>query len=325
MTALPVETHALTKRYGQARGIESLDLVVHPGEVFGFLGPNGAGKSTTIRTLLDFQRPTSGSAQVFGLDSRADSVAIRRRVGYLAGDLRLFDRMTGAQHLAWFSRARGGHDPSYTDELVERFDITMDRPIRELSKGNRQKVGLLLAFMHQPDLLILDEPTSGLDPLVQVEFDRLLRETTAAGRTVVLSSHSLDEVQRVADRVAIIREGRLMVTDTVERLREQAPRQLALRFGDRVDPDEFRTVPGVQQASTQDGEITLRFTGDLRAVLERALTHDLIDLTARHADLDELFLTYYQRSDRATSLHAAPDVADRPGDATVDRTEDGVG
>jgi ABC-2 type transport system ATP-binding protein len=290
---VPIETRALTKRYGSARGIESLDLVVRPGEVFGFLGPNGAGKSTTIRTLLDFQRPTSGSARVLGLDSVADSVAIRRRVGYLAGDLKLFDRMTGAQHLAWFSKARGGHDPSYTDELVERFSIAMDRPIRELSKGNRQKVGLLLAFMHRPDLLILDEPTSGLDPLVQAEFDRLLRETTASGRTVVLSSHSLDEVQRVADRVAVIREGRLVVTDTIEHLREQAPRLLTLRFSDHVEPDEFRALAGVRDAATHDGQLVLRFTGDLRPVLEQALIHGLVDLTARHADLDELFLSYY--------------------------------
>ncbi len=169
-----IETEGLTKRYGTARGIEALTMSVRAGEVFGFLGPNGSGKSTTIRTLLDFQRPTSGRARILGLDSHADSVAVRRRVGYLPGDLALFDRMTGSRLVAWFSRARGGHDQALTAEIVERFAVTLDRPVRELSKGNRQKLGLLLAFMHRPDVLILDEPTTGLDPLVQAEFEKLL-------------------------------------------------------------------------------------------------------------------------------------------------------
>jgi ABC-2 type transport system ATP-binding protein len=288
-----VETHSLTKSYGQARGIEDLDLRVEAAEVFGFLGPNGAGKSTTIRTLLDFQRPTSGSAEVLGLDSVEDSLEIRRRVGYLTSDLSLFERLTGAEHLRWFSKARGGHDAAFTDAMVERFGVQMDRPVKELSKGNRQKVGLLLAFMHQPEVLILDEPTTGLDPLVQTEFDQLLRETTAEGRTVLLSSHSLDEVQRVADRVAIIREGRLVVTDSVEHLRENAARVLTLRFDDEVAPEVFAALPEVETAEVRDGEIELRVTGELRPVLEAALAHPLVDLTARHADLDELFLSYY--------------------------------
>ena len=288
-----IETHRLTKRYGQARGIEELDLVVEAGEVFGYLGPNGAGKSTTIRTLLDFQRATSGSARVLGLDIERDSVEIHRRTGYLAGDLRLFDRMTAEEHVRWFSRARGGQDPPLTESLIERFEITMDRPIRQLSKGNRQKVGILLAFMHRPELLILDEPTSGLDPLMQTEFEGLLRDTTRDGRTVLLSSHSLDEVQRAADRVAIIREGRLVVIDTVRRLRANAPRILRLRFDGEVDPSIFSSLPGVEGATARDGQIELRLTGELRPVLETALAHPLVDLSARHADLDELFRSYY--------------------------------
>jgi ABC-2 type transport system ATP-binding protein len=289
----PVETHRLTKSYGSARGVEELDLRVEAGEVFGFLGPNGAGKSTTIRTLLDFQRPTSGSAEVLGLDSVRDSLAIRRRVGFLSSDLSLFDRMTGAEHVRWFSRARGGHDEAFTGVMVERFGVELERPVKELSKGNRQKVGLLLAFMHQPELLILDEPTTGLDPLVQTEFDQLLRETTAAGRTVLLSSHSLDEVQRVADRVAIIRQGRLVVTDSVDHLRENAARVLTLRFEDEVDVAVFTAIAGVDHAEARDGQIELRVSGELRPVLATALEHRLVDLTARHADLDELFLSYY--------------------------------
>ncbi len=295
--AVPVETHQLTKSYGNARGIEELDLRVEAGEVFGFLGPNGAGKSTTMRTLLDFQRATSGSAEILGLDIERDSLEIRRRIGYLSSDLSLFDRMTGAEHLRWFSRARGGHDERYTADLVERIGVTLDRPIRELSKGNRQKVGVLLAFMHRPELLILDEPTTGLDPLVQAEFDEVLRETTAEGRTVFLSSHSLDEVQRVADRVAIIREGRLVVTDTVEHLRENAARVLTLRFDDEVDPAELSVIPGVDRVDVRRGQLELQVSGELRPVLEAALRHQLVDLTARHADLDELFLTYYAGED----------------------------
>jgi beta-exotoxin I transport system ATP-binding protein len=290
-----IETHHLTKRYGRARGIEELDLRVESGEIFGFLGPNGAGKSTTIRTLLDFQRATSGSATVLGLDIERDSVEIRRRVGYLSGDLRLFDRMTAAQHVAWFSRARGGHDAALTASLVERFSVEMERPVRELSKGNRQKVGLLLAFMHRPDVLILDEPTAGLDPLVQAEFDLLLRETAAAGRTVLLSSHSLDEVQRVADRVAIIRDGRLVVTDTVQHLRANAVRVVTMQFETEIDPASFSEIPGVGRVAVHGDEVELQVSGDIRPVLESGLAHGLVDLTARHADLDELFLSYYRQ------------------------------
>jgi beta-exotoxin I transport system ATP-binding protein len=288
-----IETHALTRRYGPARGIEELDLVVETGEVFAYLGPNGAGKSTTIRTLLDFQRATSGGAEILGLDIERDSLEIRHRVGYLAGDLRLFAPMTGEEHVRWFGRARGEYDTVLTGSLVERFEIPMDRPVRQLSKGNRQKVGILLAFMHLPELLILDEPTSGLDPLMQTEFEALLRESVADGRTVLLSSHSLDEVQRVADRVAIIREGRLVVTDTVRHLRANAPRILRLRFDGDVDPGVFATLRGVEDLGVRDGQIELSLTGELRPVLATALRYPLVDLMVRHADLDELFRSYY--------------------------------
>ncbi|MEO7370988.1 MAG: ABC transporter ATP-binding protein [Ilumatobacteraceae bacterium] len=298
-----IETHGLTKWYGQSRGIVELDLRVEQGEVFGFLGPNGAGKSTTIRTLLDFQRATSGSAEVLGLDIVRDSVAIRRRVGYLSGDLRLFDRMTAAQHVAWFARARGATDDSLTASLIDRFSVEMDRPVHELSTGNRQKVGLLLAFMHRPDVLILDEPTTGLNPLMQAEFDGLLRETAAAGRTVLLSSHSLDEVQRVADRVAIIRDGRLVITDTVQHMRANAVRVVTMQFDRTVPAAVFTAIPSVRHAQVAEHQIELRVSGDIRPVLEAGLANGLVDLAARHADLDELFLSYYRRpeaEDRAS-------------------------
>lgn len=289
-----IETKQLTKRYGSARGIEQLDLTVEAGQVFGFLGPNGSGKSTMIRTLLDFQRPTSGTATVLGLDSTRDSVAIRRRVGYLPGDLRLFEAMTGAGHLELFGRARGGFGASITDALVERFAVTLDRPARELSKGNRQKIGILLAFAHQPELLVLDEPTSGLDPLVQLEFSELIRETARAGRTVLLSSHSLDDVQRAADRVAIIRDGRLVAEDSVDHLRLSAPRVMVLHFSGPAEVDVFATLPGVVSATARGNDVHLQLNGDVRRVLTEALARGMNDLTARPADLEELFLTYFR-------------------------------
>ncbi len=312
-----IETDRLTKRYGSARGIEDLDLVVDAGEVFGFLGPNGSGKSTTIRTLLDFQRPTSGSARVLGLDSTRDSVAIRRRVGYLPGDLHLFDRMTGADHLRWFDRARGGHDPALVSSLVARFEITLDRAVDQLSKGNRQKVGVLLAFAHRPDLVILDEPTSGLDPLMQAQFDDLVRETADDGRSVLLSSHSLDEVQRVADRVAIIREGRLEVTDTIGHLQDRAPRLLHLSFGRPVDSTAFAELDEVTTVAAAGNDLDLTVNGPIAPVLHLALTHDLVDLTARHADLDELFLTYYRGTPGGPSHDDDHLGADGPGRASA--------
>jgi ABC-2 type transport system ATP-binding protein len=296
MTAT-IEIQRLTKSYGSARGVEDLDLEVREGEVHGFLGPNGAGKSTTIRVLLDFHRPTAGSVQVFGLDSTKDSVQIRGRLGFLSSDLSLFDHLTGAQHLDWFSKARGGHDPAFARSLVDRFDIAIERPIKELSKGNRQKVGLLLAFVHRPELLILDEPTTGLDPIMQSEFDHLVRETVAEGRTVLLSSHSLDEVQRVADRVTIIREGKLVVTDSVAHLRESAPRVMALRFDRPADGAAFERLDSVSGVRGDGDAITLDLTGPIGPVLEEALRQGVVDLSARNADLDELFLSYYAGDD----------------------------
>jgi ABC-2 type transport system ATP-binding protein len=201
--------------------------------------------------------------------------------------------MTGAEHVRFFSRARGGHDEAFAAALVDRFSIALHRPIAELSKGNRQKVGLLLAFMHRPELLILDEPTTGLDPLVQAEFGHLVRETAAEGRTVLLSSHSLDEVQRVADRVTIIREGRLVVSDTVDNLREQAPQVMTMRFASAADLDAFRSLDSVIAVHGAADSVTLDLKGPVAPVLEAALRQGVVDLSARHADLDELFLAYY--------------------------------
>jgi ABC-2 type transport system ATP-binding protein len=289
-----VEASGLTKVYGSTRALTDLDLRVEAGEVFGFLGPNGAGKTTTIRLLLALQKPTGGRAALLGLDSQRDSIEIHRRVGYLPGELALYPRMTGRQLLDWFARARGLRDLTLAGALAARFEVVLDRPAKELSKGNRQKVGLVLAFMHRPELLVLDEPTSGLDPLMQHEFERLVRETVAEGRTVFLSSHDLDEVQRLADRVAIIRSGSLVATDTVEGLRRSAPQTVEVRFPHAVGRDVFAGLEGVAVASADGARVTLLVTGAIGPVLAVIADHDPVDLVARHADLEELFLDLYR-------------------------------
>jgi beta-exotoxin I transport system ATP-binding protein len=292
--AAVVETFGLTKTYGPTRAVVELSLQVEQEQVFGFLGPNGAGKTTTIRMLLGLQRPTSGRASVLGLDAQADSVEVHRRVGYLPGELALYPRLTGRQHLDRFARMRGDGDLSLARQLCERFAVELDRPARELSKGNRQKLGLVLAFMHRPQLLILDEPTSGLDPLMQDEFEQLVRETVAEGRTVFLSSHELDEVQRLADRVAIIRSGRLVASDTVASLRQSTPLRVEVRFRGPVDAGLFARLEGVSVTSHDGDRITLQAAGPLAPVLRAIAEHDPADVLSRRADLDELFLELYR-------------------------------
>jgi beta-exotoxin I transport system ATP-binding protein len=273
-----IETSGFTKVFGSTRAVDDLDLRVESGQIFGFLGPNGAGKTTTIRALLDLHRPTAGTVRVLGLDAHRDAVVIHRRVGYLPGELALFGRMTARDHVASFARARG---------------LALDQPVTELSKGNRQKVGIVLAFMHEPELLVLDEPTAGLDPLMKDEFEQLLRETKRAGRTVFLSSHELDEVQRVADRVGIIKDGHLIRTDTVDGLRRSAPKTLELLFAAAVDPAAFH-IDGVRVVRVSDAHLVLEVTGPVGPVLRIAADHNLLDLVSRQADLDELFLDFYR-------------------------------
>jgi ABC-2 type transport system ATP-binding protein len=292
-TPLAIETSELSKTYGAVHAVRRLSLRVHPGEVFGFLGPNGAGKTTTIRMLLALQRPSSGRAAVLGLDAGRDSVSIHRRVGYLPGELALYPHRTGRQLVDWFGEVRGGVDAATIADLVERFAVVMDRPVRDLSKGNRQKLGLVLAFMHRPELLILDEPTSGLDPLMQSEFERLVRETAAQGRTVFLSSHELGEVQRLADRVAIIRSGELVAADSVEGLRRQAPQRVEARFDAPVDASTFARLEGVTVVSCAGPRVALQVAGRIGPVLGVIASLDPVDVTSQHADLDELFLSFY--------------------------------
>src|SRR6185503_11958667 len=253
-----IQTEKLTKSYGSHRGIIDIDLTVNEGEAFGFLGPNGAGKTTTIRTLLDNIRPTSGRALIFGIETTADPIAIHRRIGYLPGEFALYDKLTGGQTIEYFANLRGGVDAAYQRQLIERLDLDPSRKFKEYSKGNKQKVGLIVALQHRPDLLILDEPTSGLDPLVQQTFYELIREAKAEGRTIFLSSHILSEVEKTCDRVAIIRDGRLVRVDRVESLRDIAHHQVELRFAGDVPVGAFAGLPGVSDVTTEDHTLRLR-------------------------------------------------------------------
>ena len=292
---VPIETEKLTKSYGPTRGIVDLDLEVDEGEVFGFLGPNGAGKTTTIRTLLDHLRPTSGRARIFGIETIADPVAIHRRLGYLPGEFTLYDRLTGGQTIEFFGNLRGGVDPAYRDSLVERLDLDPSRRFKEYSKGNKQKVGLVVALQHRPELLILDEPTSGLDPLVQQAFYGLVGEAQAEGRTVFLSSHVLSEVERTCDRVAIVRDGRLVRTGRVDTLRDLAHHRVELRFPDGVPAAEFAALPGVSDVVVEDHTLRLRIAGPITPVLQAAARHELVDFLSREPSLEETFLAEYGR------------------------------
>ena len=291
-----IRTEKLTKSYGKSRGIVELDLEVRSGEVFGFLGPNGAGKTTTIRVLLDLIRPTSGRALVLGRDSHRDTLAIQARSGYLPGELSLYPTLTGRETLTYYANLRGGVDWEHVAELGERLDCDLSRKVADLSSGNKRKLGLIQAFMNRPELLILDEPTSGLDPLVQHEFYELVDEARDAGQTVFLSSHVLPEVQRVCDRVAFIREGRLIALEDVSSLTGRAVREIEVVFAEAVPPSAFDDVPGVTQVAVNGkGATSLRLTvtGSLDAAVKRLGEYPVLDLTSRLPDLEDVFMTFY--------------------------------
>ncbi|MGC4791284.1 ABC transporter ATP-binding protein [Micromonospora sp. DT178] len=295
MTEPAIETEALVKTYGRNRGLTGLDLRVERGEVYGFLGPNGAGKSTTIRLLLDLIRPTSGRISVLGADPRHHGVTLRRRIGYLAGDFVVDGRQTARELLTYLGNLRGGVPRTRIDELAARLDLDLGRRIRGLSKGNRQKVGVVQAFMHDPELLILDEPTSGLDPFLQQEFLAMVREARADGRTVFMSSHVMSEVQQTADRVGIVREGHLVTVARVEELREQAVRHVEISFADPVTEAEFAALPGVSEVSVTGTVLRCRLDGRADALVKAAAGHIVVGLLSAEPDLEELFFGYYSR------------------------------
>lgn len=288
-----IQTENLTKFYGSSRGIIDVNLSVTEGEVFGFLGPNGAGKSTTIRLLLDFIRPTKGRALIFGLDSHRDMLEIHRRVGLLPGDLALYPKLTGGENLKYLANLRGGVDWSYVEELAERFDADLSRKVKNYSSGNRQKIGLIQAFMHQPELLILDEPTSGLDPLIQQEFYKLVKETQQNGQTIFLSSHVLPEVERVCNRVGFIREGRLAAVEEVSALKDKALRHLEIVFDGDAPADHFRGLPGVRDVTAHNSHLMCTVAGAMDPLIKEAAHHTVVNMISHEPNLEEIFLTYY--------------------------------
>lgn len=322
MTAA-IEISTLHKRYGRRVALRGIDLLVPPGTVTGFIGPNGAGKTTTMRILLDILRPTAGAVRVLGEDPRAGGAALRSRIGYLPGELRLegrYDVATLLDHyVAVSSTGRGRRDGrGEWREFAERLGLDTSRTVRTLSKGSKQKVGLVQAFCHRPDLLVLDEPTSGLDPLVQAEVVAMIREATQAGATVFLSSHALSEVEQIAESVVVLREGRVVLDSSIDRLRADAGTHVRLRLAGQVRPEQFAGVPGVRavtldttpRSSTTPSESTsdprhadetvldLDLTGPPDALIKAAARHTVLDLSAERSDLEDVVMRLYSEESR---------------------------
>jgi ABC-2 type transport system ATP-binding protein len=293
MATPAIETDGLTKLYGRHPGVVGLTFSVQPGEVFGFLGPNGAGKTTTIRTLLDLIRPTDGRARIFGMDTHERSLEVRRRTGYLPGELALYDRMTGEEILTYLGHLRGGVDRVRIGELAQRLGAVLTKRVRSLSHGNKQKIGLIQAFMHRPELLLLDEPTSGLDPLVQHQTQLLIREARQEGRTVFLSSHVLPEVEALCDRVGIIKDGALVTVEQIAALKARALRRLQIHFATPPPEERFLRLPGVRDVTTAGNVLRCTVVGSLDAVIKAAGQFTVTNVVTDEPSLEEIFLAFY--------------------------------
>lgn len=296
MDTAAIELTKLSKRYGKAPklALDAVSLSVARGEVYGFLGANGAGKSTTIRTLLNFLQPTSGSAHILGLDIVRDSVAVKRHVGYLAGEIALYGTMTGRHFLDYMAALQPLKSKSYLTELVRRFGADLDKPVDTLSKGNRQKIGLIQAFMHEPEVLILDEPTSGLDPLMQEVFFALVKEARTRGAGVFVSSHNFAEVQRMCDRIGFIREGKLVAERTLAALADKAAHTFTLTFADHAPTAELRKLPKVTITAHDEHTITVSVTGELSPLFAVLGKHHVAHLRQQEINLEEEFMQFYE-------------------------------
>lgn len=293
--SVAIHTEGLTKHYGDVKAVVDLDLDVERGEIFGFLGPNGAGKTTTIRVLMGEIRATSGSATIVGLDTHKDSVEIHKHIGYIPGDLAMYPNLTGKDTITYFANLRGGVDWDHVTTLADRLEADLSKKVGDLSTGNRQKIGIIQAFMNKPDVLIMDEPSSGLDPLVQRTFQDLITEATSNGATVFLSSHTLSEVQRVADRVGIIRSGRLIAVEGVQDLRSKAIRRVDLYFDGPAEAGVFDHVSGARDIEVRNNHVSMAFDGKMEELLRVAsANYTLTDINSQEADLEEIFLTYYR-------------------------------
>jgi len=300
MSESQITLHRLSKRYRGAKtySLHNVSLEVAAGEVYGFLGANGAGKSTTIRTLLNFIEPTSGSATICGFDIVKDSVSVKKHVGYLAGEVALYEKMTGREFLRYMADLQPLKSKGYVAELIKRFEADTSKPLGELSKGNRQKFGLIQAVMHEPDVLILDEPTSGLDPLMQEEFFRLIRESRERGASVLVSSHNFAEVQRMCDRIGLLREGQLVAEQTLADLAHKAAHTFTLTFADAAPLAELRRLPHAQVTPHDEHRLTVSVEGELSPLLRLLGQHHVTRLEQQEVNLEEEFMRFYKKGDR---------------------------
>ena len=297
-----LRTVALSKAYGRTLALDGLDLEVPAGRVLGFLGPNGAGKTTTLRLLTGYLKPTAGRAFVAGHDAWTDRVLAHRQLGYLPGDLRLWPKLTGEQTVGYLARLRGMEHDSSIGELAKRLDVDLTRPVAALSKGNRQKVGLILALLGRPRLLLLDEPASGLDPLVQQEFYAILRERADAGATVFFSSHVLSEVQHIADQVAVIRAGRLIMLESMDAIRDKARHQIHVRFGAPPPAGSFDRIPGVGDVDLHEKLLNCTGQGSFDPLGKALQPGEGVDVNSHEADLEETFLALYGKGEQTERL-----------------------
>ena len=290
-----IRTELLTKRYAATLALDALELTVEEGEVYGYLGPNGAGKTTTIRLLLGLHRPSSGRAELFGVDAWSDPVTAHRRVAYVAGEPFLWPALTSAETFEFLARLRGGTDVAYRDELIERFQLDTRKKIRALSKGNRQKVQLIAALATRADLLLLDEPTSGLDPLMEMVFRECLKEARERGQTVFLSSHILSEVEAGCDRVGILRDGKLVDQGTLKELRHLSAQRVEVTFAGRAP--QLPRLPGVEVSSAGPNALRFEVAGSIGPLIAALAEHPVATLTSREPSLEEIFLHHYDTSD----------------------------
>jgi ABC-type multidrug transport system ATPase subunit len=289
-----IKTQGLTKDYGSGRGLFDLDLSIAEGEVFGYLGPNGAGKTTTIRLVMGMIHPARGSASIFGLDCQRQSVEIKKLVGYVPGELPQFGGMRGAEIVAYMAGLRGGVDESYVAEICKRFELNLGQKFREYSRGTKQKLAIVLGFMHRPKLLILDEPTGGLDPLNQQEFYKMCREVAAAGATIFLSSHILSEVEHISDRVGIIRSGRLIRTAALHELHEIRLHEVEIEFAGMVPLEAIRSLREVDHLQADDHRVRCTVHGTFAPLVQAIASSEVVNFSSREPSLEELFLTYYR-------------------------------
>jgi ABC-2 type transport system ATP-binding protein len=294
MSEAVITVDRVTKLYGKTVGVKGISLEVPKGSVFGFLGPNGAGKTTTISMMVDLIRPTEGKISIFGLDSVDGSFEIRRRIGFLAGDIALEDGLNGWQQLEFFGNLRGNFDKAYVRELAKRLDCKLNRKFKTLSRGNKQKVGLIATLMHRPELLILDEPTSGLDPLVQAEFNKIILEHKHAGKTVFISSHILSEIQELCDQVAFIRKGEIVTSKPLSEIMEGLPKRVRIMGASKALQQRLRKLPGTEQEKASDGHFSFTYSGPVGALLAAIGKEKVTDLTIQETDLETIFMKYYE-------------------------------